>query len=87
MLSRYILVYNGIYSDVLYFCVQDTIVVVPPNPYSIEGDHCDVPLEECLNARSQLCHLLLKDGRLPKNRNVKNGPDDLLCHLVFFNAF
>jgi len=70
--------------------VQDTIVVVPPYPYSIEEDRHDVPLQDCWYARPQLfftCILRPKDGREPKNRTYKTGPDDLVYHLVFFNTF
>ncbi len=41
-------------------------------------------------ARPQLFftyHLSPKNGRLPKNGNFKNCPDDLLDHLIFFNTF
>ena len=31
--------------------VQDTVLVVPPYPYSIEEDHHDVALEDCWAAR------------------------------------
>ena len=34
--------------------VQDTVLVVPPYPYSIEEDRHDVPLEDCWAARPQL---------------------------------
>jgi hypothetical protein len=54
----------------LYFCVQDTILVVSPYPYCIEVDRHDVPLEDCWYARLQLfftCVLRPKDGILPKN--------------------
>ena len=74
----------------MYVCVQDTIVVVPPYPYSLEEDHRDVPLEDCWYARSQLfftCVLRPKDGRLPKNPTYKSGPDDLVFELVFFSTF
>ena len=62
------------------------MVIVPPYPYCIEEDHRNV----CWYARPQLfftCYLRPKDGRLPKNGNYRNGPDDLLYHLVFFNTF
>jgi hypothetical protein len=50
--SILILVYTGIYRwihteiyrDEVYFCVQDTIIVVSPYPYCIEEDRNDVPL-------------------------------------------
>ena len=73
-----------------FSCVQDTIPVVYPYPYCIKEDQHDVPLEGCWYARSQLffsCHLRPKDGRLPKNKTYRTGPDDLLYHLVFFNTF
>ena len=74
----------------LYFCVQDTILVVPPYPFCIEEDRHDVPLEDCWYARPQLfftCVLRPKDGRLPKNRTYKTGPDDIIYTLVFFSTF
>ena len=66
------------------------MVIVPPYPYCIEEDHRNVPLEDCWYARQQLfftCYLRPKDGRLPKNGNFRNSPDDQLYHLVFFNTF
>ena len=33
------------------------------------------------------CVLRSKDGRLPKNRTYKTGPDDIVYTLVFFRAF
>lgn len=33
------------------FCVQDTILVIPPYPYCIEEDSNDVRLEDCWYAR------------------------------------
>ena len=70
--------------------VQDTIVVVPPYPYSIEDDPADVPFEDCWYARPQLffnCHLRPSGARPPKNPSYKIGPDDLLFQLVFFSTF
>ncbi len=70
--------------------VQDTIVVVPPYPYSIEDDPADVPFEDCWYARPQLffnCHLRPSGARPPKNSSYKIGPDDLLFQLVFFSTF
>jgi hypothetical protein len=70
--------------------VQDTILVVPPYPFCIEEDRHDVPLEDCWYARPQLfftCVLRPKDGRLPKNRTYKTGPDDIVYTLVFFSTF
>ena len=74
----------------LYFCVQDTILVVPPYPFCIEADRHDVPLEDCWYASPQLfftCVLQPKDGRLPKKRTYKTGPDDIVYTLVFFSTF
>jgi hypothetical protein len=71
-------------------CLQDTVVVVSPYPYSIEEDRHDVPLEDCWYARPQLffnCTLRPKDGRQPKNTTYICGPDDLSFNLVFFNTF
>ena len=70
--------------------VQDTILVVPPYPYSIEEDHHDVALEDCWASRPQLfftCHLCPKDGRKPKTGKHKTGPDDIKVNLVFFSTF
>ena len=70
--------------------MQDTIVVVPPFPYCIEEDRHAVPLEDCWYARPQLyftCVLRPTNGRLPKNRTYKKGPDDIECTLVFFSTF
>ena len=70
--------------------MQDTIIVVPPYPYSITEDIEDVPFEDCRYARTQLlfqCHLRPAGGRPPKNPSYKIGPDDLLFNLVFFSTF
>ena len=56
------LVYTGTYYYNLHFCssaegllcVQDTIVVIPPYPYSITEDIADVPFKDCWYARPQL---------------------------------
>jgi hypothetical protein len=75
---------------VLYFYVQDTILVVPPYPFCIEEDRHYVSLEDCWYVRPQLfftCVLRPKDGRLPKNRTYKTGPDDIVYTLVFFSTF
>ena len=72
------------------FCVQDTILVIPPYPYCIEEDSNDVLFEDCWYARPQLlftCYLRPKDGRPPKNRTYRCCPDDLPYHLVFFSTF
>jgi hypothetical protein len=64
--------------------------VVPPYPFCIEEDRHDVPMEDCCYARPQLfliCVLRSKDGRLPKNRTYKTGPDDIVYTLVFFSTF
>ena len=76
-------------SDGLW-CVQDTIIVVPPFPYSIAEEIDDVPFDDCWYARAQLffqCHLRPTGGRPPKNPSYKIGPDDLLINLVFFSTF
>ena len=47
-------------------------------------------MQDCWYARPQLfftCILRPKDGRAPKNRTYKTGPDDLVHYLVFFNTF
>ncbi len=70
--------------------MQDTIVVVPPYPYSITEDIEDVPFEDCWYAHTQLlfqCHLRPAGGQQPKNQSYKIGPDDLLFNLVFFSTF
>ena len=80
----YLQCYSG--SDGLW-CVQDTIIVIPPYPYSIEEEIDDVPFNDCWYARPQLffqCHLRPAGGRPPKNPSYKIGPDDLLFNLVFF---
>ena len=87
---RYILVYTSIYTDVLYFHVQDTIVIVPAYPYSIEEDHHDVPLEDCWFARPQLyftCYLRPTNGRMPKNSNYKAGPGIYKYILVYHSSY
>ena len=72
-------------------CPQDTDVLVPPYPYSIEEDPHNVPLKDCWYARPQLffkCTLRIKDGRQPKTPSYRFGPDDLSYYLgVFFNTF
>ncbi len=71
-------------------CVQDTILVVPPYPYSIAEDTADVPWEDMWYARAQLfftCHLRPSGGPQPKNPSYNIGPDDLLFNLVFFSTF
>ncbi len=71
-------------------CVQDTIVVIPPCPYSITEDVDDVPFQDCWYARPQLffqCHLHPTGGWPPKNLSYKIGPDDLLFNLVYFSTF
>jgi hypothetical protein len=61
----YVLVCTGIYWFILIVftmfsgaeglgCVQDTIVMVPPYPYSITEDIEDVTFEDCWYARTQL---------------------------------
>ena len=65
-------------------------VAVPPYPFCIEEDRHDVSMEHCLYARPQLfftCVLRPKDGRLPKNRTYKTGPNDIIYTLVFFSTF
>ncbi len=60
------------------------------DPCCIEEDRHDVPLKNCWYARPQLfftCVPRLKDGRLPKNRTYKTGPDDIIYTLVFFSTF
>ncbi len=60
------------------------------DPYCIEEDRHDIPLEDCWYARPQLfftCVLRPKDGRLPKNLSYKTGPDDIIYTLVFFSTF
>jgi len=70
--------------------VQDTIIVVPPFPYSIAKEIDYVPFDDCWYAHTQLffqCHLRPSGGRPPKNPSYKIGPDDLLVNLVFFSTF
>jgi hypothetical protein len=50
-------------------CVQDTIVVIPPYPYSITEDVDDVPFQDCWYARPQLffqCHLHPTEQRVKR---------------------
>ncbi len=63
---QYILVFTSIYNFIQVLrgwgpgCVQDTIVMVQPYPYSITDDTDDVPFADCLYASPQLffkCHL------------------------------
>ncbi len=71
-------------------CVQDTIVVIPPYPYSITEDIADLPFKDCWYASPQLffqCYLRPSGGRQPKNQSYKIGPDDLMYNLVFFSTF
>ncbi len=70
--------------------MQDTIVVIPPYPYSITEHIADVPFKDCWYARPQLffqCYLRPTGGRQPKNPLYKIGPDDLMYNLVFFSTF
>ena len=94
----YVLLCTGIFHSFLQcyslsdglWCVQDTIIVVPPFPYSIAEEIDDVPFAYCWYARAQLffqCHLRPTGGRPPKNPSYKIGPDDLLINLVFFSTF
>ena len=94
----YVLLCTGIFHSFLQcyslsdglWCVQDTIIVVPPFPYSIAEEIDDVPFDDCWYARAQLffqCHLRPTGGRPPKNPSYKIGPDDLLINLVFFSTF
>ena len=93
---QYILVCSCVYRDLL-LCVCRTLVSLSfriltafRNPYSIEENSDDVPLKDSWYARPQLfcrCVLRPKDGRLPKNRTYRIGPDDLAYYLVFFNSF
>ncbi len=70
--------------------MQDTIVVVPPYPYSIADDTDNVPFGDCWYAHPQLFfkyYLHPAGGRSPKNPSYKIGPDYLLFNLVFFSTF
>jgi hypothetical protein len=67
LVLEYMCVYTSIYSHVLCYCEQDTVVIVPPYPYCIKEDRLDVALEDCWYARPQLffkCYLRPKHGRL-----------------------
>ncbi len=87
----YILVHTtNIYIVIPLGCVQDTVLVIPPYPYSITEDIDDVLLKDCWYARPQLffqCHLRPTGGRQPKSQSYKIGPDDLMFNLVFFSMF
>ena len=77
LVLQYMCVYTSIYSCILCFCEQDTVVIVPPYPYCIEEDRLDVALEDCWYARPQLffkCYLRPKNAREPKNSTYKAGP-------------
>jgi hypothetical protein len=70
--------------------VQDTIVVIPPYPYSITEDIDNVPFKDCWYALPQLFlqrHLRSTGGQQHKNLLYKIGPDDLLFNLIFFSTF
>ncbi len=82
--------YTCIYHDFLHLCPQDTVVIVPPYPYSIEEDPHNVPLKDGWYARPQIffkCTLCPKDGRQPKNPSYRIDPDDVSYYLVFSNPF
>ena len=67
LVLEYMGVYTSIYSHVLCYCEQDTVVIVLPYPYCIKEDRLDVALEDCWYARPQLffkCYLRPKHGRL-----------------------
>ena len=62
------------------------------DPFCIEEDRHDVPLEDCWYSCPQLffrCVLRPKEGRLglPKKRTYKTSPDDKIYTLVFFSTF
>ena len=70
--------------------MQDTIIVIPPYPYSITEDIADVPFKDGWYARPQLffqCYLRPTGGRQPKNQLYKIGPDDLMYKMVYFSTF
>jgi hypothetical protein len=87
ILYEYKLFYHSI-SHINNWFLQDFV-----DPYCIEEDRHDVPLEDCWYARPQLsftCILRPKDGRLPKTRSYrsyKTSPDDIIYTLVFFSTF
>jgi hypothetical protein len=89
----YVLVYTTfIYIVIPVVRVQDTIVVIPPYPYSITEDIGNVSFKDCWyhDAHPQLffqCHLRPTGGWPPKNQFYKFDPDDLLFNLVFFSTF
>ena len=90
--SLFILEYTCLQLDICHYCVQDTILVIPPYPYCIEEVPQDVPLDpsDCWYARPQLfftCILRPKNGRVPKNPTYRTGPDDVFHHLVFLSTF
>ena len=75
----YVLLCTGIFHSFLQcyslsdglWCVQDTIIVVLPFPYSIAEEIDDVPFADCWYARAQLffqCHLSPTGGLPPKNQ-------------------
>jgi hypothetical protein len=86
----YVLIHTEIYRDALYFCLQDTVIVVPPYPYCIKEDRNDVPQQGCWYAQPLLFftgYLRPKDGRSSKQPTYKTGLDDLEVTLVFFSTF
>ncbi len=74
--------------------MQDTIVVIPPYPYSITEEILLMFLLKTVgmpvpSSSSSATCVLLADGSL-RTRPVpsyKIGPDDLMYNLVFFSTF
>ena len=74
---------------VLIPILQDTVVIVPPNPFTLQ-DPLDVPIGDSFYSRPQLfftCHVRPKDCRQPTRTNYIHCPDDILLELLFFSTF
>ena len=90
LVLQYVCVYTSIYSHVICFCEQDTVVIVPPYPYCIKEDRLDVALDDCWYARPQLFYkfyLRPKHGRLPRNGTYKAGPGIYMYILVYTSMY
>ena len=90
LVLEYMCVYTSIYSYVLCFCEQDTVVIVPIYTYCIKEDRLDVALEDCWYACPQLFYkyyLRPKHGRLPRNGTYKSGPGIYKYILVYTSMY
>ena len=93
-------IYTGMYWYITRYTVfvsaltlQDTVVVDPPYPFSIEEDSDDVPLNDCWYACPQLFFRIevqiysASKGWKTAEESYRFGPDDLSYNLVFFSTF